>query len=163
MIGLRVASLVALAIWVGGLAALGFVAAPAVFNTLETSDPAGGRALAGLVFGAVLYRFQYVALGLAAILIILFILRALLGPRPLRMAWRMWTLAAMIVMTAAALFFVSPRIDRIRAEVPGPIAALPDSDARKAEFGRLHGFSTALVLVTLAGGIALIWMEAGDS
>ena len=163
MIGLRVASLVVLAIWVGGLAALGFVAAPAVFTTLEGSDPAGGRTLAGLVFGAIFYRFQYVALGLAAILIVLFILRALLGPRPLRMAWRMWTMAAMIAMTAATLFVISPRIDQIRREVPGAIASLPDTDARKSEFGRLHGFSNVLMLVTLAGGIALMWMEARDS
>ena len=61
MFVLRLASLVVLAIWVGGLAALGFVAAPVIFSTLEAQDPAGGRALAGLVFGAVFRRFQHVA------------------------------------------------------------------------------------------------------
>ena len=69
MIGLRVASLVVLAIWVGGLAALGFVAAPAIFKSLEAADPSGGRVLAGLVFGSVFRNFQYVSLGLAAILL----------------------------------------------------------------------------------------------
>ena len=78
MIGLRVSSLVVLAIWVGGLATLGFVAAPAIFKSLEASDPAGGRVLAGLVFGSVFRNFQYISLGLAAILVCLFVLRALL-------------------------------------------------------------------------------------
>jgi hypothetical protein len=44
---------------VGGLAVLGFVAAPMIFSALEAHDPATGRALAGLVFGAVFERFQY--------------------------------------------------------------------------------------------------------
>ena len=48
---------------------LGFVAAPAIFATLEASDPAGGRALAGLVFGAVFTRFQDCVAGHGAILI----------------------------------------------------------------------------------------------
>lgn len=163
MIGLRVASLVVLAIWVGGLAALGFVAAPAIFQSLEASDPAGGRTMAGLVFGAVFSRFQYISLGLAAILVILFILRALLGPRPLRMAWRVWTVAAMIAMSAATITVISPRIDQLRTEVTGSIAALPDTDARKGEFGRLHGISNVLMLATLLCGVGLIWMEARDS
>src|SRR5262245_27891975 len=99
MFGLRVASLVVLAIWIGGLAAIGFVAAPAIFNTLETADPAGGRALAGLVFGSVFNHFLYVSLGLAAIYVVLLVLRALLGPRPHRSSWRAWTVTAMIAFS----------------------------------------------------------------
>jgi hypothetical protein len=163
MFGLRVASLVTLAIWVGGLAALGFVAAPVIFSTLQASDPAGGRALAGLVFGAVFNRFQYASLAMAAILIGLLVLRALLGPRPLRLAWRVWTVAFMVGISAVSLFLISPRIDRLRQAVPGTIAALPDTDARKAEFGRLHGMANMLMLVSLVGGIGLIWMEARDA
>jgi hypothetical protein len=163
MFGLRVASLVTLAIWVGGLAALGFVAAPVIFSTLQASDPAGGRALAGLVFGAVFNRFQSASLAMAAILIGLLVLRALLGPRPLRLAWRVWTVAFMLGISAVSLFLISPRIDRLRQAVPGTIAALPDTDARKAEFGRLHGMANMLMLVSLVGGIGLIWMEARDA
>jgi len=163
MFGLRVASLVVLALWVGGLAILGFVAAPAIFASLEGADPAAGRALAGLVFGSVFNRFQYLSLAIAAIFVSLLILRALLGPRPLRLAWRVWTVAAMVVMSAVTVFLISPRIDRLRAGVSGTIAALPDGDARKTEFGRLHALSNVLMLVTLAGGVGLIAMEAKDS
>ena len=59
MAWLRLVSLVLLALWVGGLAVLGFVAAPAIFAALEAHDPTAGRALAGAVFGAVLWRFHY--------------------------------------------------------------------------------------------------------
>ena len=163
MIGLRVASLILLAFWVGGLAALGFVAAPAIFATLEQADPTGGRTLAGMVFGAVFSRFQYISLAIGGVLIGLLILRALLGPRPLRLAWRVWTVAAMLGFTIATAFYIAPRIDRLRQETTGTMAALPDTDPRKAEFGRLHGISNILMLATLLGGVGLIWMEARDT
>ena len=47
MRGLRFASVLVLALWIGGLAALA-LAAPVVFDVLETRDPANGRALAGV-------------------------------------------------------------------------------------------------------------------
>jgi len=93
---LRFVSVVLLAIWVGGLAALGTIGAPAIFATLESHDPAGGRTLAGAVFGAVFTRFQHVTWGLAGLLLAVLGLRAVLGPRPRRFAVRMWTIAAML-------------------------------------------------------------------
>lgn len=163
MILLRVASLVILAFWVGGLAALGLVAAPAIFGTLEAQDPAGGRTLAGLVFGVVFERFQYVALLLGTLLLALLIVRALLGPRPLRFAWRLWAVVLMMAAGAASTFFIAPRIDRIRRDTVGAVAALSDTDPRRVEFGRLHGLSNVLMLATLAGGVGLIWMETKDA
>jgi hypothetical protein len=163
MIGLRVASLAVLALWVGGLATLGFVVAPTVFATLEHADPAGGRTLAGLVFGAAFNRFLYISLAMGGLSIGLLILRALLGPRPLRLAWRVWTVVGMVAFTAVTIFIISPRIDRLRRDTPGTMAALADSDPRKAEFGRLHGLSNVLMLATLVGGVGLIWMEARDT
>ena len=163
MIVFRVASLVILAIWVGGLAVLGLVAAPAIFHALEAQDPAAGRALAGLVFGAVFARFQYVALALGALLAAVLMVRALLGPRPLRLAWRLWTVAGMIALGAGSAFVIAPRIDRIRLDTPGTVAALPDTDPRKAEFGRLHGLSSIFMVATLVAGVGLIWMETKDT
>ena len=162
MLGLRGLSLVVHAIWVGGPATLGFVAAPAIFSTLQAADPAGGRTTAGLVFGEVFSRFQYASLGMAAVLIALLIVRALLGPRPVRLSWRVLTVTLMALISAATLFVISPRIDRLRQDVPGAIAALPDSDPRKAEFGKLHGLSNVLMLLSMAGGVGLFWMEARD-
>ena len=163
MILLRVASLVILAIWVGGLAVLGFVAAPTIFSTLEAQDPATGRAVAGLVFGAVFERFQYAALVLGALFMTGLGLRALLGPRPVRLAWRLWTVAGMLALGGASAFLIAPRIDHIRRDTQGSVAALPDTDPRKPEFGRLHGLSNVFMLATLVGGVGLIWMETQDT
>jgi uncharacterized membrane protein len=160
---LRVASLVVVSMWTGGLAVLGFVAAPEIFATLEAAEPTNGRVLAGQVFGAVFARFQHWAWILGAILIGLFIARALLGPRPRKLGLRLLVVAVMISLGAATAYAITPRIDTIRTETRGSIASLPDSDSRKAEFGRLHALSSIFMLITLAGGVGLLWAESHDS
>jgi len=69
----------------------------------------------------------------------------------------------MVAVSVGTTFFIIPRVDRIRRDTPGPIAALVDTDTRKIEFNRLHGLSNALVLLTLLGGLGLIWFETNDT
>ena len=162
MTWLRVASLVVLALWVGGLAVLGFVAAPAIFAVLEAHDAAGGRALAGAVFGAVLWRFHYWMWALGGGLLVLYGIRSLLGPRPRHLAIRIGVVVLMLGLGSVTAYYISPRIDEIRAATNGAVSSLADGDPRKAEFGRLHGLSNVLMLCTLGAGIALFWAELND-
>lgn len=160
---LRLASLLVLALWVGGLATLGFLAAPTIFSVLELHDAEAGRAMAGEVFGAVFQRFQHAAWVMGGLLLTLYGLRAALGPRPRRLALRMWTTTAMLGMSLATAIVIAPRIDAIRQSTTGAVAALADGDPRKGEFGRLHGVSNVLMLVTLLGGVGLIYSELKDT
>ena len=57
MLALRFAALLALVVWVGGLIALGAVAAPAVFDVVAARQLPDGRLLAGAIFGEILRRF----------------------------------------------------------------------------------------------------------
>lgn len=160
---LRFVSVVLLAIWVGGLTALGTIGAPAIFATLDAHDPAGGRTLAGAVFGAVFSRFQHVTWAIGGLLLAVLGVRAALGPRPRRLGLRMWTIAGMLAMSAVTVFVLTPRIDHLRESTPGTIASLPDGDPRKVTFGRLHGLSTGLMVVTLIAGLGLILAETRDT
>lgn len=159
---LRFFSIVVLAIWVGGLIVLGALAAPTTFAVLSSHDPAGGRALGGLVFGAIFTRFQHLALGLGLAMLALLGARAALGPRPRRMAVRMWTVAGMVIASLGSGILLTSRIDEIRDETAGAVADLPDTDPRKAEFGRLHGAANGLMLLTVAAGLGLLWAETRD-
>lgn len=159
---LRLLSLVVLAVWIGGLAALGGVAAPTLFSTLEGLDPAAGRETAGLVFGAVFVRFQQLAWILGLLLMALLGLRAAIGPRPRRLGWRLWITAAMLAISLVAGLYIAPRIDAIRDSAGGPIEALADDDARRGELSRLHGTSTGLMIVTMLAGVWLMWIELRD-
>jgi hypothetical protein len=64
---------------------------------------------------------------------------------------------AVALACAVAQLVVSPRIERIRATVDGPIDALAAGDARRIAFGRLHGVSVGLLgLAALAAVVAAI-------
>jgi hypothetical protein len=54
----RFAGLLALSLWIGGLATLGALTAPVLFDVLGAHDPTSGRELAGVVFGSLFDHFQ---------------------------------------------------------------------------------------------------------
>ncbi|HET9373188.1 MAG TPA: DUF4149 domain-containing protein [Vicinamibacterales bacterium] len=157
---LRFASLIVIGAWVSGLAIIGFVVAPTTFAVLD--DAHGGRQLAGRIVGAVLGRFDQVAWTLGGLLLLLLILRAVLGPRPRRFAWRVSVAAVMLGLSLTGGLWIAPQVAAIRDAAPGAVADLPDTDSRKAQFGRLHGISTTLAMVTMLGGVWLMWMEMRD-
>jgi hypothetical protein len=162
MPALRYLSLVALAFWIGGLAALAVVAAPVLFDVLPAHDPDTGRTLAGMAFGAIFESFERIALVPGAIVAATLAWRAARPARPRGLVWRSAVLAAMLALTVVTGAVIGPRIDALRVSTPTPIADLPDGNAVKTEFGRLHGLSGGLMIVVLAGGLALMWMEMSD-
>jgi uncharacterized membrane protein len=160
VLALRYIAVIALVVWVGGLLALGAIAAPATFDVLgmqAMSD--GGRLLAGAVFGETLRRFMLVSYAAGVILLGTLIVRAILGPRPRRFAWRAAAATIMLATAAYAGIVVDGRIRDLQRAIGVAPSSLPEHDPRRIEFGRLHGLSTSLQLVPLVGGLALIFWE----
>jgi len=158
MLALRYAALLMLVIWVGGLLALGAVAAPAIFDVLA-AQPDKGRMLAGALFGEILRRFHLVSYVVGGLLLGTLLLRRVLGPAPRRFAWRAGLAALMLATTAYSGLGVAARIERLQRDIGVAPSSLPEGDVRRVEFGRLHGLSTALQLVPLLGGLMLIYWE----
>jgi hypothetical protein len=155
---LRFVALLMLVIWVGGLLALGAVAAPAIFDVLA-ARPDGGRMLAGAVFGEILRRFHLITYAAGAILLATLLLRRVLGPAPRRFAWRAGLATLMLAASAYSGIVVAGDIAALQRQIGVAPSSLPDGDARRLRFGRLHGLSTALQLVPLLGGLMLIYWE----
>lgn len=147
------------ALWIGGLLALGYVAAPAAFSVLQAHDPATGRALAGELFGRTLLVAQHYLIGAGALQAVLLNVRAAVGPRPRHYKPQLIVMVLMIGLTAYSAFIVAPKIEAIRASANGPIAALSNDNPVKAEFGRLHGWSNGLMALTLLGAVSLMWFD----
>lgn len=162
MLVLRYAALVAIALWVGGLIALGAVAAPATFDVVAARNVADGRVLAGAIFGEALRRFHLVAYGCAGVVLLSMTSRAALGPRPTHFGVRFAIFALMLAATLYSGFVLTPKIERARATAGGAPSALPEGDPRRVQFGRLHGISTLLLMVPVAGGLALLFWELRD-
>ena len=161
MLALRFAAVLALVIWIGGLAVLGGLAAPATFDVLGARG-GEGRMLAGAVVGETLRRFQTVSYACGAVLVASLAVRAVLGPRPRRFAIRMLTAVVMIAAGAYAGAVIAPRISQAQRTLGVAPSTLPDGDPRRAEFGRLHAVSVSLQLVPILGGLALLFFELKD-
>jgi hypothetical protein len=157
---LRFVYLGALALWLGGLAALGAVAAPVVFDVLGRALGGEGPVLAGATFGAVLARFHPVSIGCGVVMAVSLVAMALIGPRPRPFGARLAVLAAMIGATVVVAGPIGDRVAALQREVPGSIRALPASDARRVRFERLHGLGTALLGANAAAACLLLFWEA---
>ena len=161
MLALRFAAVLGLVIWIGGLVALGAVAAPAIFDVLGATGTAG-RSLAGTVFGEAFARFHIVTYFCAVVIVASLVVRAILGPRPRRFALRMIVSAMMVAAAAYTGTVLIPRIQQAQRTLGASPATLPAADARRVEFARLHGLSSSLQLVPLLGGLALLFFELKD-
>jgi Ca2+/Na+ antiporter len=159
---LRYLYVVALVVWVGGLVVAGALVAPSVFGVLQAWNESQGRVLAGQVFGEVLLRLTWLSYAMGVVMFVTLTLHRLLGARPLKYGVRVGIMGLMLAMMLAMGFYIIPQVNAIQAGLSGPVSALPDTDARRVEFNRLHGLSNILFSITAIGGLALCWWEARE-
>jgi hypothetical protein len=124
-----------LAFWLGAATLFSAVVAPALFDVL--------------LVGRVLPVIFYAGLVIAAVDLVV-------GLRGSQAIGRIVTDAAMLITCAAAQFLISPRIERIRAAISGPIEQLDSADPRRVEFGRLHAISVGLLGIAMIAALVAI-------
>ena len=130
LVFLRTLHLLALALWLGGLVAIGALVAPTAFHAARTAPLLAGHfpeqnALAGAVVGGSLRLFNALSFACAAMLLAA---NTLLLPRTSR-RWTGACLAAALALLISALFLsldLTPALDAAQAQ------------GRRADFGRLH-------------------------
>jgi hypothetical protein len=137
--------LIGLAIWLGASILFAAAVAPALFAVLPS------RALAGEVVGRVLPVLLY-----SGVVVAVFV-----GGREAMRGMRTRGLVALaIAVTCGYGVSLGRRIDQLRSSIGGPIDALDAADARRVEFGRLHGMSVGLLGVAMLAALILIVMLA---
>ena len=159
---LRYLYILALVLWLGGMAVAGLVVAPVTFSVLEAWNPSTGRVLAGDVFGAVLARLSIIGYVAGGVMFLVLTIQRLLGPRPRSYGIRVGLIFLMLALTIYADRFAAPRIDELQSQVSGPMNQLPETDARRVEFDRLHSLSTSLTVAAMLGGLVLIAWETRE-
>lgn len=157
----RSARLAGFALLVSGLwtGALLFFATGGAGTVLETSP---SRGAAGPVNRALLDLLDVESYGAIAVLLGLVLLAARGGAlSPLARAIAVRVLVVALGATIASHLVVTPQMASLRGAL-GAIDLVPREDARRALWGRLHGFSAALLLVRIAAGAAVflvVWRE----
>jgi hypothetical protein len=159
MLVIRYLALTVLVIWLGGMIVLGLLVAPSTFGVLQSSasDPATGRMLAGSVFGVILRRFHLLAYGCGALLLASLFVMKFLGPPPAGFEIRVGIVALMLALALYSGVPVSNEIEQIQSQVGAPMSSLPQTDARKARFDRLHSLSTTLMTINIGLGMVLLY------
>lgn len=138
---------IAVALWMGSLLAIGFIAAPVLFTQLADRSVAGN--LAGGMFSVT----AWVGLACGAYLMLFMMFGQ---------GWRacnssvFWMVLLMLALTAAGHFGVQPILTQLQAD------ALPRrvmESALRDRFTTWHGVSSALYLVQSLLGIALVILQ----
>lgn len=142
--------LVAITLWVGGLWAIGYLAAPVLFSSLVD------RQLAGMIAGKLFALIGWVGLGCAGYLLIFLLARS--GSRFFR-SGVFWLVLLMGLMTAASQFGIQPLMTQLKAN------ALPREVMESVlhdRFAAWHGISSILYLMqSLLGLWLVIWANRG--
>lgn len=129
-------------VWIGMHWTVGYLVAPVLFKTLDD------RQLAGMLAGKMFALAAWVGL---VVMVVLLLAQLLRERRDSLRAWRSWVMMVMVALIAGGLFVVQPQMAELKA-----IGILPGSDTA-AMFGRLHGVSSVLHLLTSLMGLALVW------
>ena len=136
---------VLLVLWIGGMWAIGYVAAPVLFASLEDKQLAGN--LAGRLFelGA------WIGLAAASYLLLYRLIRD--GGSAMKTLF-FWVVALMLVLTAASQFGIAPNKQGLKDQAM-PLAVMQSVFADR--FARWHGVSSIVYLIQSALGLLLVW------
>lgn len=134
-----------LTLWVGGLWTAGYVVAPSLFMGLDD------RQLAGQLAGQVFRLISYIGLVAGSLLLVSTLVRA--GSAWAR-EWRSWVVASMLALVVVGAFVVQPMMVELKQEFAAQ-GMVPGS-AQAASFGRLHGLSSILYMLTSLLGLSLV-------
>jgi hypothetical protein len=162
MVVVRYVALLTLVVWLGGMILLGALVAPSTFGVMQAADPAAGRVLAGALFGEILRGFHLIAFGCGALMIVALLVAKFVGPPPRAVFVRIGLVVIMLALEGYSAGPVTREISGVQAQVSGPINRLPETDARRLRFDRLHQTSTALMAVNMALGLLLLFWYVRD-
>lgn len=127
-------------LWVGALWAIGYLAVPTLFATLQD------RMLAGMLAGKMFTAVSYIGLVCGVLLLLgewsRRAIQVLRSPRA-------WLLVGMLLLVAVGQFWLQPMMEALKTQ------PLVDGTPRMAAFMRLHGIAAILYLCNSVGGLLL--------
>lgn len=136
---------VMLVLWIGGLWAIGYVAAPVLFSSLDDKQ------LAGMLAGNLFEWMAWIGIAAAGFLLVHRI--AIDGGAALKSLF-FWVVTVMLLLTLAGHFGIQPIMQAMKDQAM-PQAVMESVFADR--FARWHGISSILYLIQSALGLLLIW------
>ena len=132
---MRYLYLLALVAWLGGMLALAGLAGPSIVAVLEQHAAPGGRVLADAIVADIVGKSHVAAYLCGVVMLATLVGMRLLGPRPVHFGARFATVVGMFAMAVYS-----------GLNIPNQIGRRP----------------TALVMVSMIGGLSLLYWEARE-
>lgn len=136
---------VSLVLWIGGMWAIGYLAAPVLFASLDDKQ------LAGVLAGKLFALMAWIGMGAAIYLLVYRIARD--GGAALKTLF-FWVVALILVLTLAGHFGIQPIMQGLKNQAM-PQAVMQSVFADR--FARWHGISSILYLIQSTLGLVLVW------
>jgi hypothetical protein len=134
-----------LVLWIGGMWAIGYVAAPVLFASLEDKQ------VAGMLAGNLFEPMAWIGIAAATYLLI-FRIADDRGAAPRSLFF--WLVVLMLVLTLVGHFGVQPILQSLKDQAT-PHAVMQSVFADR--FARWHGISSILYLIQSALGLLAVW------
>ncbi|HEY9098495.1 MAG TPA: DUF4149 domain-containing protein [Thiobacillus sp.] len=134
-----------LVLWIGGMWAIGYIAAPVLFTSL------GDKQLAGMLAGKLFGVIAWVGMATATYLLIYRVARD--GANALKTLF-FWVIVLMLAFTLAGHFGIQPIMQGLKDQAM-PQAVMQSVFADR--FQRWHGISSIVYLIQSALGLFLVW------
>jgi len=151
---LRFLMLLSLVVWIGGL-----IFFPVVAQTAFSVLPS--RHLAGSVVGRSLGILHWMAIASGLIFLVSSLIYNRLSTGSMHLfAGRHILLCLMLLLTLISQFGIIPRMDTLRASLPGEIDSIPLDNPARMQFDALHVWSTRIEQGVLLLGLIAIYLTA---
>ncbi|HVC49258.1 MAG TPA: DUF4149 domain-containing protein [Burkholderiales bacterium] len=139
-----ISAMLALTLWVGGMWAIGFIAAPALFRLIPT------HMLAGMVAGKLFSLTALTGMTCGGWLVLHRFVRA--GAGALRQS-TFWLIVAMLVLTVIGQYYVAPIINSLKHQAL-PLDVM--QSVFRSRFATWHGIASLLFLIQSLLGLWLV-------
>lgn len=156
---LRAFRLLAMVVWVGGIAFFAFVVAPTAFHRLPSAHEAG------LVVGGTLSGLHWIGLIAGFIFYIATGILWLRAEVPVRVIFALQMVLAgiMLAVTAYSQHKVLPAMERDRIQSGGVIETADSKSVPRIDFERLHKLSERLEGVVFLCGLGVVLLLASEA
>jgi hypothetical protein len=156
---LRALRLLAMTVWVGGIAFFAFVVAPVAFGRLASAHDAG------LVVGGSLNLLHWIGIISGILFCLATATLWLRAEVPARVGFAIEVALALIMLsvTAYSQFRILPAMEQDRIAAGGSIETADISSPARVDFERLHEWSERLEGLVLLCGVGVILVLARES
>ena len=154
---LRFLQLIAMSVWVGGLAFFAFVLAPTAFHLLPLHD-------AGMIVGASLRVFDKIELGCGGLFLAVTALLFRAAVHRIRGRYEFEFLLALVMVLATVYlqWNIIPAMDQDQRLAGGDINTVEPTNPARLHFNKLHARSEKVAGTTLLLGLGVLFLMSRE-